>query len=141
MTKIFHNFQAYDVAEGKINPRTGAVMLKAGDEIALVSAPMQHYQMGSVVSSALRYNECPMKAVERARGFGHALHFAFALGTCLHSGPIVKGRYIGVELGQRIEFEGRTFEIAAAPNRNIKLVEIENPLVTDGGEFPVAVEA
>ena len=123
--KIFHDFPAYDVVDGPRERGTGILMLNSGDEIALVSAPMQHYQMGSVVSSSFRYGNCPIKAVERAVKLGHKLHFAFALGTCIHSGPHTKGRYIGVEIGQLVRFEGRYFRIDGAANRNISLVEQE----------------
>jgi hypothetical protein len=82
------------------------------------------YMLGSVVSYAQRYSNCPIAALDRARKNGHDLHFAIALPTVVSSTPSPKATVVGLGWGDRIAFEGRTFELVKANNDNVSLREV-----------------
>jgi hypothetical protein len=82
------------------------------------------YQLGSVVSYAMRYKQCPIAGLERAKANGHDLHFAFALATIISDPPQAKRTVTGLAFGDVIEFEGRKFKLAPANNDNVRLVEV-----------------
>jgi hypothetical protein len=82
------------------------------------------FQLGSVVSYAMRYKQCPIAGLERAKANGHELHFAFALATIISDPPQAKRTVTGLNFGDVIEFEGRKFKLAPANNDNVRLVEV-----------------
>jgi len=116
------------------NKETETVMevveLWANDKLALEYESRNHgtltrtYTINSVVSYALQYNECPIAAVERAKGFGHELVFIFGNGACIHNGPRSTAKHIYVEIGMTVKFQGHYYTIEKAPNDNLKLKEI-----------------
>lgn len=83
------------------------------------------FKLGSVIGSAIRNGDDPMKALERAKNFGHELHFAFALAVCIHNGPKVKEQKLALNWGDIIGFHGKRFRLDKAPNQNVRLVEVE----------------
>jgi hypothetical protein len=111
--------------------RTGAfmrpVVLKDSELVGMIKhtrngdAFIEEFRMGSVVSYALRYGVCPIAAVERAKGFGHDLHWISGTATVLSNSPQARRRVIEVAIGQTITFEGRLFEITKQPNSNLGL--------------------
>jgi hypothetical protein len=126
MAEVLYSFPAYSVVECPRSWRRELdgekiPVFRAGDELALISDPRRHYQLGSVASYAISNDSCPIEAVERARGFGHELHYAFALGSSIVSHDRERVEYYGVEIGDKIRFEGRVFELVAQPNNNIGL--------------------
>jgi hypothetical protein len=82
------------------------------------------YMLGSCASYALTYNECPIKAIDRARERKDKLHWAIPLATVISNPPPPKRTVIGLDFGDRIYFEGRTFELKRAPNDNVSLIEV-----------------
>lgn len=118
---------AYDVIEGPrekygVEP---CLTLAAGDELACkLRSYYTTFQIGSVVSSSLADGRCPLAALERAKGFGHDLHFIFALSTSITSHKQARKTYIGVTIGQRVRFEGRYFEIVRQSNDNLGLKDL-----------------
>lgn len=82
------------------------------------------YQLGSVAGYAIKNGECPFEAVERAKEFGHDLHYAFGLGVCLSAGPVAQKVVAYVEMNDVIRAFGKFWQIMPAPNNNIKLEEL-----------------
>lgn len=120
---------AFDVIEGEReryadNP---AVILKAGDQVACkgLRGHYLRFQAGSVVSYALESNACPIKAVERAVSRGHALHFLFGLAVSISAQARPRETYISLEIGERVRFEGRYFEVVKTGYEHLGLKEIE----------------
>jgi hypothetical protein len=87
------------------------------------------YTIGSVVSGALRDGDDPVKALDRARSFGHELVFIFANGSCIHNGPRSTTKHVLIEIGMTVRFEGNLYTIETAPNDNIWL----KPIVDESG--------
>lgn len=101
-------------------------VLKAGD---IISQGLKRYKIGSVASSAIESDNCPMREIERAKGFGHELHFVFGLGASISNPPRKPDYGTQIRFGETVYFEGRLFTFAKAANDNIKLIEtpLEEP--------------
>ncbi len=103
--------------------------LKASDVIAVPYQSIRHgilhsfYTLGSVAAYAERYNECPVAAVDRAKSFGHELYYAFANGVMLTAEKQARTKHFVVNHGDMINAMDKSFLIAPAANRNIKLIE------------------
>jgi hypothetical protein len=102
------------------------------DEVFMLPRQTRHhgvlwseYMLGSVISYALRSNSCPIEALDRARSLRHELHWAIQLSVCISNPPPPKRTVIGLQWGDHIRFEGRTFELRKAPNDNVSLVEVQ----------------
>lgn len=123
MTKLLHDFPGYDVIEPVYSAHHRAYILTAGMELANAERPTRHYMISSVVSYALKNNDCPVEAIDLARSRNEALQYVFALGTTLAAGQ-PKGRYVGVFIGEVYRFEGRYIRFEPAPNDNLKIVDL-----------------
>lgn len=125
---VLHDFAGYDVVEARIHSLYGCPVIRSNEKLALISNPMRHYSAGSVASYAIQCNDDPIEATRRAIENGHTLHWLNAMATCISSPPPPKGRYIGVEIGMVVHFEGRKFRIDPVPfNRDhIKLVDVSD---------------
>lgn len=129
MTTIIADYPAYQIVAPE--PRKE---WKADETFAIAFESRRYgtlyhfFKLGSVVSYAMRYNECPIKAIERARERKHELHFAFALATVISSSPKPKETVVGLSWGDEIKFEGRTFKLVKAPNDNVRLQEVVTDL-------------
>ena len=97
-----------------------AINLKAGDSLYELKRGTKH-MIGSVASSALEDGKCPFEARERAEKHGHDLYFIFGLGSCLTAHDQPKETFIGVTIGDKVNFEGKQFTIVEQWNRNIGL--------------------
>lgn len=83
----------------------------------------EHHVIGSVVSYALRSNECPLEAVARAKENGHELYYTFKVGACLSAHQQPRETMIVVEDGTVIRFEGKIFTVKVLyKGRDIKLI-------------------
>lgn len=103
-----------------------AVVLRAG-EIVVLPKHLTRYEIGSVASSAIQDNDCPIEAIGRAKEFGHELVYFVQQAACLtDTNPAAEDRprVIQVEIGMKIMFQGHFYEIQSAPNDNLKLVEV-----------------
>lgn len=109
----------------------GDYMFRDGDKIAIAYRSFQgdmlynFFQLGSVAGYAVKNGEDVEQALERARGFGHKLHYAFGLAVVLHNGPYEQKVVALVEYGQVINAFGRKFRLEKAPNNNVELVEVQ----------------
>ena len=107
------------------------LILKNNEKIALVRQGVPYnYTLGSSASYALEYNECPLKAYERAVKNGHACYWlnqdARSLTSERRPLPQVQFTITEQELADGVEvyFEGKNFKIYAQPNDNLGLKEI-----------------
>jgi hypothetical protein len=126
------SFPAYDVFAREAD-HTGYVNITAADTLGLDSGRgyFRTYSPGSVVSYALQYNECPIKAVEDCRRKmveqpynGHKLHWINANATVLTSHARAKETLVQVTIGMRVRFEGLHATIEADHNNNLKFVPV-----------------
>lgn len=110
---------------------TGYVNITAADTIGLMVKCKHHgdeyldtFSPGSVVSYALKYNECPIEAVEHAKRHGHDLHWinADAVVVSAHKRPAKD--VVRVTLGMRVRFEGLLATIEKAPHGNLRFAPI-----------------
>jgi hypothetical protein len=93
--------------------------LASGDR--LVVDGLHTYQIGSVVSHALQNDDDPVAAVAQAKANGHELVYIFGLGARISRTPKA---YIRIDIGDLVRFEGNTYTIGTAPNRNLRLIPI-----------------
>lgn len=77
---------------------------------------VREFHIGSVVSYAMENGDCPIRAIERAQGFGHELHWITEAAVSITSHKRAKRRLVLIEAGMLVEFEGRVFLIE--PKRN-----------------------
>lgn len=124
--KVVDTWGRYDIYElalaHNINAGKRTTILKDGDILHLNGS---HYMIGSVVSSCLEYNECPIEGVTRAIENGHKLHFVFGLGVSITATPQSRLQAVKVDWGMEIYFQGHLFTIEKAPNNNISLKEVD----------------
>jgi hypothetical protein len=113
MTKR-HIYPGFDVVEA---PEDIPVQLVAGENIAIPYESRRHgtlwhlCRINSVVSYAMRYGECPVEALDRARKINEKLWWINKLPTTIDGLGRPKVTYTGLKEGQIIRFEGRIFRI------------------------------
>ena len=106
-------------------PEGGATVINitAGD--LLVRPDMLgRYTVGSVVTYALEYNKCPLKAVERAKKHAHELHWINHNPTTLSNSETIRTKCLMIDFNTLYRLEGITFKIAPTHNDNLKLIEV-----------------
>lgn len=121
---VIEYFPAYRVF--KRDEQNGAINITV-DDILGVKHPKgfyRTYQPGSVVSYALEYNECPIAAYNDAAAKGEKLYWLNARAACLTSVARDQEDIVAVDIGQKVRFEGKLFEIVAAPNDNLEFKEV-----------------
>jgi len=102
---------------------------KAGTEVKvkITGYEWRGFTFGSVVSSALRYNEDPITAYEKTVAKGEETHWLNQNATALVSHKVPQKTVVGLRLGDKVRFEGRDFILTPAPNGNITLNRKEAP--------------
>lgn len=102
---------------------------KHGDVIAIERQTRSHgplwyrYKLGSVISYSMETGDDPIRAYERAKEHGHAMHWANACAVVLAANK-EKDSGFAAEIGETILFEGIFFQIVNAPNSNVALKRI-----------------
>mgnify|MGYP003642069306 FL=1 len=91
-------------------------------EMLITEGSNMKYKISSVVSYALKNNQCPIDAHERARILGHKTHWINIIPTVLSSTAQPPRRYIKVNFDMIYNFEGKYFRIAEDFNNNLKLI-------------------
>jgi hypothetical protein len=87
----------------------------------LVFDGLHTFTMGSVVGYALRCNEDPVAAIDRARKNGHQLVWINANGAMISNQQRVAKGHIRVTIGMVVRFQGNLYTIERAPNQNLQL--------------------
>lgn len=106
-----------------IDGAQGAINLTANENLIL-KGTMHRYYINSCVSYALENNKDPIRSYERAIANGHETHWISQHCTVITSHEQDRVTYVQVEIGQRVFFEGRLFEIGSAPNDNLRLIPV-----------------
>jgi hypothetical protein len=119
-TKI-NSCAAYDTVT-RAKDSYGRINVSAKD---LLVAGGHTYTVGSVVSTALASNQCPMEALERAKGFGHNLHFIYNNPICISNSETIKQTMLLVDLDATYRLEGKAFKIVPAANDNLSFEYVE----------------
>lgn len=123
--KIIAEYPAY-----KLIDKVGYTF-RDGDEIAIPYQSRNHgtlyhfFKMGSVAGYAVEYGDDVEDALARARSNGHALHYAYGLGTMLTADKQAQKIVALLNYGDTIKAFGRYFRLDRASNDNVTLVEIE----------------
>lgn len=86
------------------------------------------YKLGSAAGYARQYGEDEQAAVDRAMQHGHKLFWANSMGVSLHNGPHQQVARPAHRLGDVIQFEGAAFRLVAAPNDNVELEAVVEPV-------------
>ena len=126
-------FPAYTIAERE--PMScGAINITPEDILGIDCGEFyRKYQAGSVVSHALKNNDCPIEAVERCKRSmeespynGHCLHWINQIAATLVASHYEQKRVriIEVRVGMKVRFQGKYFTITAENNNNLGLKEI-----------------
>ena len=128
--ELIATYPAFDVYKRKPN-QEGLVNITAND-ILVKPDHLGKYQAGSIVSYALDYNKCPIKAVEECKQKmidqpynGHKLHWIMSLGATVSNSPTKKIKVIEVDYGMKVNFEGLVATIEKANNGNLQFEEIK----------------
>lgn len=121
---------AYDVYRRIPDPVSGLVQITTGDTLGIKvgrgdRAFYRRYSPGSAASYALQYNECPIGAYQRAVEKGHPTHWLNQDSTVICDHEREREAVIEIELGMKVCFEGRVFEIRSTFNNNLELVSVE----------------
>lgn len=109
----------YDIITFKVSGN-GNINLKAGDK--LING-RHSYKISSAASFALANGECPIETYNNCVAAGDNAYWIMALGTTLINH--VQEQRIKVDIGQKVNFEGRIFEITKEPNHNLGLKPVE----------------
>ena len=103
-----------------------AFQLIAGRTVrVMIRGQWRAFTPNTVVSYALRYNEDPIAAHDRAVARRHKTHWMGQDAVLLHDGPVTQEVVVGLELGQLVTLEGRTFRLVAASNNNVDLYVVQ----------------
>lgn len=117
---VIRSHPAYDIVRRE-KDRSGVINVTAGEHIT-DSTMLGSWYFGSVVSYALKYNDCPIEQVARSVKKGEDLHWLIAHSPCVSSNPTKLEPRILIEDGDVIRFEGKLFTVEIAPNHNKKLM-------------------
>ena len=118
----------YYVVGKRVDQFTGIehTELFARDQLVVTNAgrwyEYKHFEINSVISCALEDGDDPIHDLQRAQLNNHPIHWISALCSVLASSyPDWKEKYIQVEIGQVVKFEGKYFTIEKANNQNLHL--------------------
>jgi len=73
-------------------------------------------------------NECPIKAMDRAKKNGHRIYTMLAHGTCISRFEEDKKEALIIDTDVNYYYCGKLFKMVTEPNGNFGLVEIEQPI-------------
>lgn len=102
-----------------------------GDTMAIVTGNHRGedlrtiYTFGDVMSYALSYAECPLRAKRQAEQRGHKVYWANPNSVCISNRREAQKVHTEAEFGDVIVYAGKMFRIDRAPNNNVDLVELE----------------
>lgn len=80
---------------------------------------------GSVIGSALKNNDDPIEALDRARKNGEKLHWLNPCASVLHAGPHTQEVWTLLEDGMIVKFEGVLFTVKVH-GEHAKLIPLAN---------------
>lgn len=117
-------YPAYNVYRREAK-QAGYVELTEDDVLILKTDDKRNhldtYTLGSVVSFALEYNECPIRAVQRATEMKHPLVWISNRGAVLTAHKRDAENVVEVEVGMQVRFQGVIGTLVATHNRNLEI--------------------
>lgn len=121
MELLIETYPAYDVYVREADA-DGFVHIVAEELLGLkAKGYYSTYRAGSVVSYALECGKDPIAKVQQAIERKEPLHWIIQRGVMLTSHKRAAEKLIAVQIGMRVIFEGRKFELVAEANNNIGL--------------------
>ena len=105
------------------------IPLKANQRMSLWSNKgyYNYFIAGSVVSSAIEYNDDPIASVKQQQSMGYPLHYLIPECKIMSANPQpIKKVDHRIEIGQVVYFQGKHFEIVEQNNNNLGLKEIKS---------------
>ena len=100
------------------------------NDIVLING--KKFEFTSIISDALESGDCPVEALSwftyAEKKWPHSGHVCWWLGQCIvaiSSSPRTPEPVKAVvEVGEVVQFEGRTFRVEAANNENMSLIDL-----------------
>lgn len=121
---IIDTFPAYSIVKDTLEFNPGDVFA-IGYDTDRHGRLYNFFKLGSAEDYALRYGDDPVKTVEDAKARGEELYWANPMGVMLSARKEPHKYYRAVAHGDLITFKGKTFQVIAARNNNVKLVEVQ----------------
>lgn len=121
---LIKSYPAFDIFERDAN-HEGFVHINDNDVLGL--ARKNHYdtfKTGNVWTFAKENGMDPEEAAERARNNNNKLYWINKRATSITAWKQDKVNLINVEVGMKVIYAGKKFEIAADWNKNLKLKEL-----------------
>lgn len=117
-------YPAYNVYRREAK-QAGFIELTADDVLILKTNDKRNhldtFNLGSVVSCALEYNECPVEALARAKAKNDKLVWISNRGAVLTAHHRDAENVVEVEVGMQIRFQGVIGTLIATDNRNLDI--------------------
>ena len=120
---IIDSCPAYDTIKREPT-REGYVNLVAGSTLVM-KKELHKYRVGTIVHSALAYNECPIEAYNREKGRGHRVYWINTLPCSLTRQKQERKTHLLADTETIYRLEGKLFKIVHAPNDNLDFIEQE----------------
>jgi hypothetical protein len=109
--QVVETYPAWDIVERQ-KTATGLTVITARETLALRGAsPCRIYYASSVMTYAIESGNCPIEALDRAREHGHQTHWISPRASALTAWKQPREKHVAIEIGMRILFEGRIFEV------------------------------
>lgn len=125
------------VAIYKREPKNVAMFQGLGHEVMAVeihfnelmySDSLGAYSPWDIFNSAIRHNECPITAMERAKKNCHSIYTMSNHGITLTAAKQAKREAVIIDLDVNYYYCGKLFKMVKRPNDNFGLVEIEQAI-------------
>jgi len=115
---IVATYPAYDIVTREPNG-LGITQITSGETL-IASDRLATYSVGSVVSYALEYNECPIHAHRTAVERGHQTHWLNARASIITQSDTSKETHLQVDFDATYNLEGVLVKIVATSNLNLE---------------------
>lgn len=133
MKNIIASYPAYDVVEAKTNAfgvkwiEDNMQLVRRNKRLSLTDK-YQHlskFTVGCVVGYAVKNNDCPIEAIERAKKHGHEMYWLSQNASCITSHKQARKEYVEIATDDIVYFQGKLFKVYAQSNGNLGLEEVE----------------
>lgn len=123
--KVIASYPAWDIVD-RGTDEDGVTELELGEVVALSPKHYERFRVSGAGHYAAQYQEDPQAAVERCRSRGEPIYWMVPQAASLTAEARAKTFHQEVRVGMVIRLDGHLFRIDSAPNRNLKLTELED---------------